>query len=143
MGLLLLLLLALVGLGTGNHGPASAPGAPAHGGGTVPIVLRTDSAGGPTQEAVKRWSYVPRAVTYVRAGGRVAIEVGRSYQLRRMLLVRSWRCRSSVVMKVVLPGGRKWWRIPQLSKYGKVYEVDVVAGRLRGVLGVQVGEGLD
>jgi hypothetical protein len=46
-------------------------------------------------------------------------------------------------MKVLLRGGRKWWRIPRLSKYGKVYEVDVVAGRLQGVLGVQVGDGLD
>jgi hypothetical protein len=105
----------------------------------VPIQLATN--GGPRQVALRRPSYTPDRVTYLLPGDLVSITVKGSFRVRRNLIVRSWRCRGRVVARVTLPPGQKWWHIPRLET--KVYELDVTAGRAKGVLGMVVGENSD
>jgi hypothetical protein len=100
------------------------------------VVLRTN--GGPQQVALRNYEYIPPRVTYTRPGERVSITVSGSYHVRRVLVVRSWRCRQRVLRRLTLEPGRKWWRIPHLAE--NVYEVDVKAGTVGGVLGLAIGE---
>jgi hypothetical protein len=127
VSLLVLLIVLFVGVRTEVQGPPQRE---------TKVVLETN--GGPRQVALRNYEYIPPRITYIRPGESVAITVSSSYHVRRSLVVRSWRCRRRVAQRLTLEAGRRWWRIPHLTE--NVYEVDVKAGRVRGILGLAVGE---